>query len=102
MRKVLINNSKVTKKIESLPRLYVVCFWMSYGILTLPFSGKYKKGPSNEDIPLVWDHTDLNGAADLYVLTPIDEVTTGGIICWTPYKERADQIADSLNNRRIL
>ena len=92
LKKRLECSPKNKEYIESLPKVYLVTCWVRYGVLELPFSGKFKG-----NIPLVYDYRDYNGEHAEYVLCPIYDVTTGYSICYVFDENRAKRIADSLN-----
>lgn len=93
MRKVLPNNPKTKKYLESLPKLYIVGCWAKYGVREYSYT---TKNDSNGD-PLVYDYYDGNGACDEYHLMNICKVTTGRVFCWTLHRECANFIAEALN-----
>lgn len=97
MKRILKNTPKTRKYLESLPKMSIVACWAKYGVRTFPFSGKYEKSPTGVDIPLVWQYDDKNGTCDHYYLRNILLTTTGLIKCWTPYKDVAQDIADTYN-----
>lgn len=87
-KKILKNNKQTKEYLESLPRLYAVVEWAKYGILELPWSGKYNK----LNIPLVYVYCDNNGECDEYRLMPIVLATSGRIISWYHHKELAERL----------
>ncbi len=93
MKKVLKNNDKTKKYLDSLPRIYMVARWAKFGYRELPFAGKCDE----MGVPYVYDHYDGNGTCDEYVLRKLTYTTTGWIYCWTTSKNRAEEIAENLN-----
>ena len=87
LRKVLPNNEKTKKYLDSLPKIYLVACWAKYGVMEFPFSGKYKDKEHLQ--PLVWQYDDLNGTSDNWYLKSIEDTTTGSIYLWTFSKEDA-------------
>lgn len=87
-------SKKLEGNIEQLPKLYMVGRWARYGVWELPYSGRTNAA----GVPLVWQRDDCNGCCDIYRLTEITMVTTGEVLCWTPYKEVAELIAECLNS----
>lgn len=97
MRKILKNNKRTQKKLDKLPKLYLVACWASYGYREYTFTGKYTKNEFGEMIPLVYEYYDFNGTADLFLLKKITSTTTGNIIMWTKSKSLASKIAEAMN-----
>lgn len=99
MRKILPNNKRTKAKLDALPKIYVICKWAKWGILEMPFSGKWKtlSRPDPYPVPLVYRYHDFNGMRDEYILTPVYCVTTGQIFDWTFTKSAADAMCDMLN-----
>lgn len=108
MRKHLPYNRKNFEKIESLPKIYLVACWARWGIMPLPFSGKYIYDEwSKEMVPLVYQCDDHNGEYAEFVLRKITHITTGQIMCWCENEARARHIADALefeskNSQKML
>ena len=50
MRKVLKNTAKTKEYLDKLPKVYGLFLWAKWGILELPWTGKYNK----EGEPLVY------------------------------------------------
>lgn len=96
MKKILLNNSKTQKKLNKLPKIYLVALWAKYTVIELPFTGKFVK-QDGVYIPLVYNYVDFNGESDEYHLTKITLVTSGGCLIWTQYKNIANKIADLYN-----
>ena len=100
MKKVLKNNAKTAKYLNSLPTIYLVGCWASYGVLDFQWTGKYVKNKRTGQMePLVWYYDDHNGEYERWYLVPIWYVTTGEIICWTESEKMACRIASALNIR---
>lgn len=91
---VKLSNKRKCVKIQNLPKVWIVGCWASCGTFGYPFSGKYDK-KTNE--PMVWYLTDHNGTYEEYILMPISQTTTGGIICWTFEQKKAEIIARGMN-----
>ena len=75
MRKVLKNTAKTKEYLDKLPKVYGLFLWAKWGILELPWSGKYTKDPIA--VPLVYNYYDANGACDEYRLVPITSCSSG-------------------------
>ena len=93
MKKILKNNKRTKKYLETLPKIYLVGFWARYGVREYYFANKNDK----DGIPLVYHYYDGNGTCDLWELVPITHTTCAGQLAYTPYKELADYIANALN-----
>lgn len=93
MKKILPNNSKTKKYLETLPKIYLIGCWARYGVR----EHYYTKKNNKDGIPLVYDYYDGNGTCDLWRLVPITETTCGWQLAYTPYKETAQHIANALN-----
>lgn len=92
MRKILKNNKRTRRYIESLPKIYIIGYWARWGVMEFPFV-KLSKGL----VPMVYKYNDYNGTADVYELTPIEWTTTGQIFDWTFSEKKAERIANLLN-----
>lgn len=96
--KVLPNMTEVKDYLKSLPKIYLVTCWASYGVMEFPFACAYKYSKrANKEVPLVWQHDDCNGTCDLYFLRSIVDTTTGSINCWVFDKKEAERIAENKN-----
>ena len=91
MRRVLSNTSKTKKYLETLPKLYIVGLWASYGVRVHYFSGKCDL----DGMPLVYDYYDGNGTCDEWRLYRLDHTTTGCILAWTTEEAHARAIVNS-------
>lgn len=85
------------KFIEELTPVYLIACWARYGVREYPFSGEFKKHPSGELEPLVYDFVDHNGTFEEYILRPISDTTTGFVLDWSFSKEVAKDIAEKYN-----
>ena len=94
-KKILENTPETRKYLESLPKIYMIARWVGYGIVGLPFAGKY----TTDGIPFVWMYDDCNGTCDCYFLRKLTNTTTGWIYAWTTSKSRAEEIAAALNEK---
>ena len=97
MRKIRQNNKRTAKYLKKLPTIYLIACWAKWGIMSLPFSGKYKE-IRGENIPLVWIYNDCNGLCDEYHLVPIIYATSGRIKTWTESPEEAERILMELES----
>ena len=99
MKKILKNDAKTAVYLDSLPTIYLVGCWASYGVMDFKWIGKYVKNKrsTGQMEPLVWHFNDHNGTCERWYLVPIHLVTTGEIICWTEDKKVATKIANALN-----
>ena len=93
MKKVIYGGTKAEKKIQNLPKLYIVGMWAKYGVIWRYFSGKTAK----DGRPLVWDYRDCNGTCDKWILVPVDMVTTGWVYAWTTSEAMAEFLANGMN-----
>ena len=94
MKKILKYNDRTRKKIDSLPRIYLIGCWARWGVMELPFA-EFDKNRN----PLVYNYNDHNGTADQWELIPLEYTTTGYVYDWTFNKENAEKIAALLNER---
>ena len=94
MRKIIKYNSRNRKKIDKLPKIYLIGCWARWGAMEFPFA-KFDKDKN----PLVYNYNDHNGTADQWELIPLEHTTTGIIYDWTFSKESAEKIAGLLNKR---
>lgn len=101
MKKVLKDNKKTKKYLESLPKIYIVGHWAKYGVQDYPFTGKYIE-IDGISVPLVYKYYDGNGTCSQWNLTRISHVTTGAVIMWTQNKSIAERVASALNVQEDL
>lgn len=94
-RKILKNTHKTKAYLDSLPKVYGIFLWAKWGILELPWSGKYTKGSIK--VPLVYNYYDANGTCDEYHLVPITRCSSGRFWDWYEGKENAKEIQCILN-----
>lgn len=94
-RKILKNTPKTKKYLDSLPRVYGLFLWAKWGILELPWSGKYTKGAIA--VPLVYHYYDANGMCDEYHLVPITHCSSGHFWSWYENKDTAKEDQAKLN-----
>lgn len=93
-----MQNSKETReKLSKLTKIYLLGFWVDYGIRECVFSGKYKR-IKGQLVPLVWHYCDDNGKEDMWILMPITNTTTGVIVDWGFNKILMRAKANSLSN----
>jgi hypothetical protein len=97
MKKILKNNEKTKKYLESLPTIYVIVKWVTWGIVEYPFSGKWKLDEKGRPIPLVWHYNDHNGITDQFELYDLRSTTSGEIEDWTFYRHPAEIMVKYLN-----
>ncbi len=93
MRNVLKNTTKTKTYLDSLPKIYGLFLWAKWGVLELPWTGKYNK----DGIPLVYIYRDDNGTCDEYRLGPIHHASSGGLWNWYTSKEQAKFIQEQLD-----
>jgi hypothetical protein len=93
MKKVLKNTVKTKAYLDSLPKLYGIFLWAKWGILELPWTGKYNKA----GIPLVYIYYDGNGTCDEFHLGTANQASSGGFWNWYTKKEDALLIQEQLN-----
>jgi hypothetical protein len=93
MKKVLENNAKTKEYLDSLPKLYGIFLWAKWGILELPWTGKYNK----DGIPLVYIYHDCNGECDEFYLGHIRQASSGGFWGWYEDKNVAKAEQEKLN-----
>jgi hypothetical protein len=93
MRKVLKNTAKTKEYLKYLPRVYGIFLWAKWGILELPWTGKYNK----DGIPLVYIYHDFNGECDEYFLGHICQASSGGFWGWYENKDTAKEVQEKLN-----
>lgn len=90
-------NNKNNKYIESLKKVYLIGHWARYGVLELPYAGKMVEDDLFGITPLVYDLDDHNGTYAEYILTKINDVTTGDTIIYTFNRNLAQALSDKLN-----
>ena len=95
MRKILPNNPKTKKYLDSLEDIWIVVLWEKYGTCKYKFSGKCDK--KDKITPLVYMYYDQNGECDEYHLVPISKVTSGVVVLWTKKELKAKAVANLLN-----
>lgn len=93
MKKVLKSTPKTKTYLDSLPKLYGIFMWAKWGILELPWTGKYNK----DGIPLVYIYHDFNGEYDEYVLDTINMASSGGFWSWYEDEDAAKEEQQKLN-----
>ena len=93
MRKKLKNTPKTKAYLEGLPKLYCIFLWAKWGILELPWPGKYNK----DNIPLVYIYHDFNGLYDEFYLDTINKASSGGFWGWYEDKDTAKEVQEKLN-----
>lgn len=94
MKRKLKNTPETKVYLDSLPKLYGIYLWAKYGILELPWSGKYNKA----GIPLVYIYHDFNGERDEYRLDTIRNASSGSFWGWYETEELAKAVQDNLND----
>ena len=92
MRKVLKNTAKTKKRLDKLPKIYVVFLWAKYTVIETVWTGKFRCG-----IPLVYTYYDFNGEYDEYRLMPVYHISSGGFVGWYSNKGVAESICKKLN-----
>jgi hypothetical protein len=95
MRNILKNTHKTKKYLDSLPKVYGIFLWAKWGMLELPWSGKYTKG--DIAVPLVYNYYDANGTCDEYHLVPITSCSSGAFYGWYEFKNNAKEVQELLN-----
>lgn len=93
MRKILKNTDKTNAYLNSLPKVYGIFLWAKWGILELPWTGKYDK----DGFPLVYIYYDCNGSRDDYFLGAIHLASSGGFYNWYTDKAAAEKVQSMLN-----
>ena len=96
MKKVLNNNAKTKRYLDSCSKVYLIGCWAKYGFREFAFSGKFD---NKKFAPLVWDYYDNNGTCDEWHLKNIFDTSSGRKIIWTFNKEDAKLISEALNAR---
>lgn len=97
MKRILKNTAKTKKYLESLPKIYGIFLWAKWGMLELPWSGKYDKTGE----PLVYIYYDANGMCDEYHLVPIHYASSGGFHGWYRNYDTAYDTQLELNDMLI-
>jgi len=92
-RKILKNTPKTKKYLDRLPKVYGIFLWAKWGVLELPWTGKYNK----DGIPLVYIYHDFNGEYDEYYLDHIRKASSGGFWGWYENKDTAKEVQTKLN-----
>ena len=94
LRKVRKNTAKTKKYLDSLPKIYGIFLWANWGMLELPWTGKYDK---KTGLPLVYIYHDFNGMIDEYYLSTVDRASSGAFYYWYETKELAEEMQKQLN-----
>lgn len=92
-KRVLDNNAKTKKFLDSLPKIYLIGVWAKCGVREHYYAGFTDK----DGMPFVWDYDDHNGTCDNWYLRRLDYTTTGSILSWTIDKTQAEHLAESYN-----
>ena len=97
MEKRMPDNAKTQLKLEKLPRIWYVGFWAHWGVRS-----EYLQGFDKDGHPLVWYFNDHNGTYAEWILTRLENTTTGAIVCWGDEARRSKlaKIARALENAR--
>ena len=96
LRRVCKNTLKTKKYLDNLPKIYGIFLWAKWGMLELPWTGKYDKKTGK---PLVYIYYDGNGICDEYHLAPIHHASSGSLWNWYYTKDEAKEIQNKLNER---
>ena len=96
MRKNLKVTLKTKKKLDSMKKLYGVFLWAKWGILELPWTGKFDK---KTGLPLVYIYYDFNGEREGYRLDTIRSASSGTFYGWYEDHNTADDIRLELNDK---
>lgn len=97
MKKILKETAKTKAYLDSLPKIYGLFLWAKWGILALPWTGKYNKA----GIPLVYIYHDFNGEHAEYRLAPINQASSGCFYAWYESKDIAIETQSALNMTSI-
>ena len=95
LRKIRKSTPRTKKYLDSLPKIYGIFLWAKWGMLELPWTGKYNK----EGEPLVYIYYDANGMCDEYHLAPIQHVSSGAFHGWYKDYNTAYDIQLELNDK---
>lgn len=97
MKKNMPDNAKTRKKLEKLPKIYYVGFWAHWGV-----RNEFLQGFDKDEHPLVWYFNDHNGTYAEWVLTRLENTTTGTVACWADEGrwEKLVKIAIALEDAR--
>lgn len=97
MKKNMPDNAKARQKLEKLPKIYYVGFWAHWGT-----RNEFLQGFDKDGHPLVWYFNDHNGTYAEWILTRLENTTTGAIACWGDEARRGklEKIAEALENAR--
>ena len=97
MKTRMPDNAKARKKLKKLPKIYYVGFWAHWGT-----RNEFLQGFDKDGHPLVWYFNDHNGTYAEWILTRLENTTTGAIACWgdEARKEKLAKIAEALENTR--
>lgn len=97
LRKSLPYNKRNKKRIEKLPRIYLVACLARWGVIEHAYAGKNTKN----GIPLVYQFDDHNGTHWEYCLRRITDTTTGATYKWFFDKNQALYEARQCEKRRL-
>ena len=96
LRKIRKSTPHTKKYLDSLTKIYGLFHWAKWGILELPWTGKYNK---ETGLPLVYIYYDGNGTCDEFHLSTIDKASSGSFWNWYSTKENAAFMQEVLNNK---
>ena len=95
LRKICKSTPQTKKYLDSLPKIYGIFLWAKWGMLELPWTGKYDKKTGE---PLVYIYYDANGMCDEYHLAPISRASSGALHSWYKDPNTAHDIQLELND----
>ena len=94
LRKIRKSTPRTKKYLDSLPKVYGIFLWAKWGMLELPWTGKFDKNGE----PLVYIYYDANGMCDEYHLAPISHASSGAFRGWYKDYNTAYDIQLELND----
>ena len=95
LKKRLKPTPEIKEYLKILPKLYLVVRYAKWGVLEVPFSGRFAK----DGKPLVYVYDDFNGEEKpAYYLRSAEYATGGYVLTWCLEYETAQTVADTLND----
>lgn len=93
MRRFLKDTKRTRKRLEALPKLYVISCCARFGVSEFPYAGKYTK----TGIPYVYEKSNDGKGRDVWVLKKLTDVASGRVYAWSLSCSGAKVVASYVN-----